>query len=178
MHSPQNFAIVQATPGDIDTILYFIRELAKFEKLEHEVLATPELLSSALFSNPPAAEVVFLEISSENLPATHSVPRKVGFALFFTSFSTFLGRPGLYLEDLFVLPEFRGRGYGAEMLRFLARETVQRGFGRLEWSVLDWNESAIKLYRRMGAQPMTEWTVQRLAGEALKRVATGDGVCS
>lgn len=162
-----SYDIVKATDADVDTILFFIQELAKFEKLEHEVRATPELLRRSLFSKNPAAEVVFLETQSE----TTDSRVKAGFALFFTSYSTFLAQPGLYLEDLFVLPEFRGRGFGTELLRFLAQETVQRGYGRLEWSVLDWNESAIKLYRRIGAQPMSEWTVQRLTGDALKNAA-------
>ncbi len=167
MTKTANIRIVKATPDDLDIILHFIHELAKFERLEHEVSATSELLSTWLFSQTPAAEVVFLE----TFQGPSDVGVKAGFALFFTSFSTFLGRPGLYLEDLFVLPEHRGRGFGSELLRFLAQETVQRGYGRLEWSVLDWNESALKLYRRIGAQPMDQWTVQRLTGEALKNAA-------
>ena len=154
--------ITRANEHDVDHILRFIRELAKFEKLENEMVATPELLKKYLFSGKPAAEVIFAEFDGE----------KVGFALFFTSFSTFLGVPGIYLEDLFVTSEHRGRGFGRGLLSALAQITVERGYGRLEWSVLDWNQSAIDLYLSLGAKPMNEWTVHRLTGEPLSKLAT------
>ena len=154
--------IVRASERDINTILQFITELAKYEKLEHEVVATPEFLRTHLFGDNPKAEVVFLEHGGV----------KAGFALFFTSFSTFLGRPGIYLEDLFVLPEFRGRGFGKRLLAFLAQTVVERDYGRLEWSVLDWNQPAIDLYLSLGSVPNAEWTTHRLTGEPLKKLAT------
>lgn len=154
-------SIRPATAADIDTILHFIKELAKYEKLEHEVVVDQALLRENLFGSNPAAEVIFLEEDAE----------KVGFALFFTSFSTFLGRPGLYLEDLFVLPSHRGRGYGKRLLSQLASEVVKRGYGRLEWSVLNWNQPAIELYKSLGAKPMTEWTVHRMTGQELLQLA-------
>lgn len=153
--------IVRATEHDINTIFHFICELAKFEKLEHEVQATPELLRQHLFSGSSPAEVVFIEAEEV----------KVGFALYFTSFSTFLGKPGLYLEDLFVLPEHRGRGYGKKLLAHLARTVVDRNYGRLEWSVLNWNQAAIDLYLSLGAKPMNEWTVHRLTGAPLTKLS-------
>ena len=162
MSDPVNFRITRATENDIDVILRFILCLAKFEKLEHEMRATPELLKKYLFSSGPTAEVLFAEANGE----------KVGFALFFTSFSTFLGLPGIYLEDLFVLPEHRGRGYGRKLLAALARLIVEKGYGRLEWSVLNWNKSAIDLYLSLGASPMSEWTVHRLTGEPLSKLAS------
>ena len=153
--------IVFARASDVPDILRFIRELAKFEKLEHEVLATEEKLRASLFGARPCAEVVFFEEGS----------RRVGFALFFHNYSTFLGLPGLYLEDLFVIPEMRGKGYGKRLLAFLAKLAVARGCGRFEWSVLDWNESAIRLYASIGAQPQSDWTGQRLTGDALLALA-------
>lgn len=162
MPNPLKVNITRANENDVDLILRFILELAKFEKLEHEMVATPELLKKYLFSETPSAEVIFAESEGE----------KVGFALFFTSFSTFLGVPGIYLEDLFVLPEHRGRGFGRGLLSALAQITVERGYGRLEWSVLDWNQSAIDLYLSLGAKPMGDWTVHRLTGEPLSNLAT------
>jgi GNAT superfamily N-acetyltransferase len=153
--------IIPASPEDAPEILAFIRALAIYEKLEHEVVATEQTLRDSLFGPRPAAEVIFLE--EDGL--------KVGFALFFSSYSTFLARAGIYLEDLFVLPEKRGRGHGKTLLAHLARLAVERGCGRLEWSVLDWNEPALRVYRRIGAKPMDEWTVQRLTGEALLALA-------
>jgi GNAT superfamily N-acetyltransferase len=153
--------ITPAIESDIDTILRFIRELAVFEKLEDEMVATPDLLKRFLFGEKPAAEVIFLEVDTT----------KVGFALFFTSFSTFLGKPGIFLEDLFVLPEHRGQGYGKKLLQALASEVVARGYGRLEWSVLNWNQNAIELYLSLGAKPMDEWTVHRLSGPKLLELA-------
>lgn len=153
--------IVFAVAADVPDILGFIRGLAKFEKLEHEVQATEDLLRESLFGARPRAEVVFFEEDS----------RRVGFALFFHNYSTFLGRPGLYLEDLFVIPEARGKGYGKRLLAFLAKLAVERGCGRFEWSVLDWNSGAIRLYASLGAQPLSDWTVQRLTGDALRALA-------
>jgi GNAT superfamily N-acetyltransferase len=150
-----------ATSDDVPVIAELIRGLARFEKLEQEVVMTEELLAAGLFGDRPYAEVVLAEDDG----------RPVGFALFFHNFSTFLGRPGIYLEDLFVLPEQRGQGIGRMLLAHLARLAVERGCGRLEWAVLDWNRDAIKFYERLGAQPNSDWTVYRLAGEALTGLA-------
>lgn len=150
-----------ATPDDVGTVLALIRELAVYEKLEHEVVATPALLHEALFGADANAEALLAEHGDE----------AVGFALFFHNFSTFLGRRGLYLEDLFVKPEHRGNGIGRALLAQLAAIAQQRGCGRMEWAVLDWNESAIRFYRSLGAQPMNEWTVFRLTGEGLAWLA-------
>jgi GNAT superfamily N-acetyltransferase len=162
--SAHGLAIRPADEADVPIILRFIRELAEYERLRHEAVATEEDLRRHLFGERPAAEVIIAEMEGE----------PVGFALFFTSFSTFLGRPGLYLEDLFVSPERRGRGIGRRLLGHLARLTCDRGYGRLEWWVLDWNESAIGFYRGLGGRPMDEWTTFRLTGEALERLA-GEG---
>jgi GNAT superfamily N-acetyltransferase len=145
----------------VPLIAELIRGLARFEKLEQEVEMTDELLADGLFGDRPYAEVVLAEDDG----------RPVGFALFFHNFSTFLGRPGIYLEDLFVLPERRGQGIGRMLLAHLARLAVERGCGRLEWAVLDWNKEAIKFYERLGARPNSDWTVYRLAGEALSGLA-------
>ena len=150
-----------ATPHDVPLILSFIRELAEYEKLSDMVVATEAQIESALFGDRPFAEVVIASLDGE--------PQ--GFALFFPNYSTFLGRPGLYLEDLFVRPAARGAGLGRELLKHLARVTVERGWGRLEWSVLDWNEPSIGFYKKMGATPMDEWTVFRVTGEALRELA-------
>jgi GNAT superfamily N-acetyltransferase len=150
-----------AVPEDVPLILSFIRKLAEYERLAHAVVASEEGLTEALFGPRPAAEVILTEWEGE--PA--------GFALFFTTFSTFVGRPGLYLEDLFVEPWLRGKGIGKALLLRLAQLAVERGYGRVEWSVLDWNEPAIGFYRSLGAVPMDEWTVYRLSGEALERLA-------
>ena len=151
-----------ATPLDVPDILNFIKQLAVFEKLEHEVSATEETLRTTLFGSNPRAEVVFMEEAGV----------KVGFALFFHNYSTFLGKPGLYLEDLFVLPSHRKRGYGKRLLSHLAKVAVERGCGRFEWSVLDWNKTAIDLYLSMGSKPMDEWTVHRVTGQALQSLAS------
>jgi GNAT superfamily N-acetyltransferase len=135
-----------------------IRELSRFEKLESEVVLTDELLMAGLFGERPYAEAVIAEEDRQ----------PIGFALFFHNFSTFLARPGMYLEDLFVLPDHRGRGVGRALLAHLAHVAVGRGCGRLEWAVLNWNREAIGFYERLGAQPNSEWTVYRLAGEALR----------
>ncbi len=150
-----------ATRDDVPVIAELIRGLARFEKLEHEVVMTEELLAASLFGKRPYAEVLLAEDDG----------RAVGFALFFHNFSTFLGRPGIYLEDLFVLPEQRGLGVGRMLLVRLARLAVERGCGRLEWAVLDWNRDAIGFYERLGARPNSDWTVYRLTGEALTGLA-------
>jgi GNAT superfamily N-acetyltransferase len=149
-----------ATPGDIPLILQFIRELAEYERLAHEVSATEEQLRATLFGARPVAEVLIA--SHDDAPA--------GFAVFFANYSTFLGRPGLYLEDLFVRPEARGNGIGRALLEYLARLTVDRGWGRLEWRVLDWNEPSIAFYKKLGAEPLDDWTVFRVTGSALLRL--------
>jgi GNAT superfamily N-acetyltransferase len=148
-----------ARSGDVPLILRFIEGLADFERLESR--ATAEALHETLFGEHPFAEVV--------LAFYESIP--IGFALFFHTYSTFLAKPGIYLEDLFVVPEWRGRGFGRALLGFLARLAVERGCGRMEWAVLDWNEDAVRFYRRLGAIPMHEWTTFRLTGEPLVRVA-------
>ncbi len=150
-----------ATRDDVPVIAELIRGLARFEKLEHEVVMTEELLAAGLFGERPHAEVLLAEEGGEAM----------GFALFFHNFSTFLGRPGIYLEDLFVLPEHRGRGIGRLLLVHLARLAVERGSGRLEWAVLDWNRDAIGFYERLGARPNSDWTVYRLTGQALTGLA-------
>lgn len=151
-----------AEERDIPAILGFIRDLAVYEHLEDQVVATEELLREWLFEKKKA-EVLLVEEAGT----------PVGMALFFHNFSTFLGRAGIYLEDLFVLPEYRGRGYGKGLLEHLAAITVERGCGRLEWSCLDWNQPSIDFYRSMGAVPMDGWTVYRLTGDTLEAVAAG-----
>jgi GNAT superfamily N-acetyltransferase len=155
--------IRSATEDDVPLILSLIRELAEYEHLSHEVVVTEDLLCESLFGEQRVAEVLIA--GCEGAPA--------GFALFFHNFSTFLGRLGIYLEDLYVKPEFRRKAIRRALLTHLARLAKERGCGRLEWSVLDWNESAIKLYRDAGAVPMNEWTVYRVSGEALSRLAAG-----
>ena len=153
-------AIRPAVSADVPQILRFIRELAVYEKLEHEVVATEEGLAATLFGERRYAEVLIAEVDGE----------PVGFALFFHNYSTFLGRPGIYLEDLYVRPDARGHGVGRALLERLAEETIARGCGRLEWAVLDWNRPAIGFYEALGATPMSEWTVFRLTGDALRRL--------
>jgi GNAT superfamily N-acetyltransferase len=150
-----------ADRDDVPLILTFIRELADYEKLAHEVVATEEGLVESLFGRDRRAEALIAEV--EGMPA--------GFALFFHNYSTFLGRPGIFLEDLFVRPGARGCGVGRALLARLAAIAVSRGCGRLEWAVLDWNESAIGFYRKLGATAMNDWTVYRLAGEPLTDLA-------
>jgi GNAT superfamily N-acetyltransferase len=152
-----------ADPTDIDTIHAFIRALADYERLAHEVKTDRETLARYLFGPRPMAEVLIAEMDGAS----------IGFALFFHNFSTFEGRPGLYLEDLFVLPEARGAGAGKALLRHLAQLAIERDCARLEWSVLDWNAPAIAVYRAIGARPLDEWTVQRLDGAALTALADG-----
>ena len=154
--------IERATARDVPAILRFIRALAEYERLAAEAVATEAGLRESLFGPHPAAEVAIAYDGEE----------PVGFALWFHNYSTFLGRAGLYLEDLFVLPQWRGRGIGGSLLAYLARVAVARGCGRMEWSVLNWNEPAIRFYRRMGARAMDEWTVFRLTGESLTELAT------
>ena len=151
-----------ARPGDVPLVLALIRELADYERLSDAVVADETLLADALFGDAPAAEVVIAEV--DGAPA--------GFALFFQTFSTFLGRRGLYLEDLFVRPAYRGRGLGRRLMAHLAALAVARGCGRFEWTVLDWNAPAIGFYRALGAVGQDEWTVQRLDGVALRALAS------
>ena len=156
-----DFQIKKASRHDIPVILWFIRQLAEYERLSQETVVTEELLSESLFGERPAAEVIL----------GHYGNKPVAFAVFFHNFSTFLGKSGLYLEDLFVIPEMRGKGFGRTMLGYLARLACERNCGRFEWAVLDWNESAIKFYKSLGAVPLNEWTVFRVTGEALERMA-------
>jgi GNAT superfamily N-acetyltransferase len=155
------FEIREATSEDVGLILWFIEQLGEFEKLSHEVVATEETLERSLFGDRRVAEVIIGEYEGE----------AVCFALFFHNYSTFLARPGLYLEDLFVIPAMRSKGFGRVMLAYLARLALDRGCGRFEWSVLDWNERALKFYHSLGAAPMNDWTVQRIDGKALSRLA-------
>ena len=150
-----------ATAADMPLILRFVRELAEFEREPDAVEATEEMLEKALFGERPAAEAVIAE--TDDTPA--------GFALFFQNFSTWTGKPGIYLEDLYVTPAARGSGVGTALLRHLAGLALDRGCGRFEWAVLDWNEPAIKFYRAMGAVSMDEWRVNRVSGDALAKLA-------
>lgn len=154
-----------AQAADTPVILGFIRALAKYEKLEHECVATEEALRATLFGEKPYAEVLLIE--EEGKPH--------GFALFFHNYSTFLAKPGIYLEDLFVTPAARGKGYGKALLAKLAEIAMARGCGRLEWSVLDWNQPSIDFYLALGARPMDEWTVYRVDGDALGALAAQAG---
>ncbi|HEX4647316.1 MAG TPA: GNAT family N-acetyltransferase [Steroidobacteraceae bacterium] len=158
---PEEITIRPATRGELPQVLAFIRELAEYERLGHEVVASEADLAAALFGARPVAEVVFACLDGA----------PVGFALFFHSFSTFLGKPGIYLEDLYVRPEARGRGVGRRLLAWLARTALERGCARLDWAVLNWNSPSIGFYRSLGAVAIDEWTTHRLAGEALARLA-------
>jgi GNAT superfamily N-acetyltransferase len=153
--------IVPAVASDVPDIHRLVTALAEYEKLTDQVVSTEDDLRRSLFGARPYAEVILAKVDGET----------VGFALFFHNYSTFLGRPGIYLEDLFVVPERRGEGIGRELLAALARIAVERGCGRLEWSVLDWNEPAIGFYKRMGASVLDEWRLCRLTGDALARAA-------
>jgi len=157
----ENFAIRPATAADVPIILELIRALATYERAPNDVTATEDGLNKVLFGEKPAAEVL---LAFENETA-------VGFAVFFHNFSTWLGRPGLYLEDLFVRPEDRGKGYGRALLIHLAKIARDRGCGRMEWAVLDWNEPAIQFYRKLGAKSMDEWTVFRLKRDGIAKLA-------
>lgn len=163
-----DFSIRPAQPGDVPAIAGLIRELADFEQLSHLVQATPEKLLPQLFGPRPAAECVVVDAA----PGSSGAPL-VAFALFFTNFSTFLAQPGLYLEDLYVQPAQRGQGLGKALLQHLGALAVQRGCGRFEWSVLDWNEAAIGFYQRMGATVMPEWRICRVTGAQLQAFARG-----
>jgi len=160
---PGSVTVRPAEPSELSLVLEFIRELAAYERLEHEVQATTADLAVALFGPRPCAEVVFACLESQ----------PVGFALFFQNFSTFLGKPGIYLEDLFVRPAARGQGVGRQLLGWLARTTLERGCARLEWAVLDWNLPSIGFYRSLGAVAQDEWTIMRVSGTALERLARG-----
>ena len=150
-----------ADPNDVPLVLQLIRELAEYERMSGDVVATEAMLADALFGARPSAEVLIAMLDAE----------PVGFALFFHNFSTFAGRRGVYLEDLYVRPEARGRGLGRALLQELARIAIDRDCARLEWSVLDWNEPAIGFYRSLGAIAMDEWTVNRITGDALEQLA-------
>ena len=154
----------RATPADVSEIVAMVRELAEYEKAPHEAIATEAQFTEALFGEQPAVFAYVIDDDPER-------GTLIGFALYFLNFSTWLGRHGIYLEDLYVRPQFRGHGYGKQLLATLAKECVDRGFGRLEWWVLDWNEPALEVYRAIGAVPMDEWTVQRVSGAALDRLA-------
>ncbi|HEX5650310.1 MAG TPA: GNAT family N-acetyltransferase [Steroidobacteraceae bacterium] len=156
-----HLTIDPATPTDVPLLVELIRELADYERLLHEVRVRSEDLQRHLFGPRPYAEAVVARAASQ----------PVGFALWFYNYSTFEGRPGLYLEDLFVRPAHRGRGHGEALLRHLARVAVERECARFEWAVLDWNEPAIRFYRKLGAVAMDDWTVQRVSGDALRRLA-------
>ena len=149
-------------PDDVPTIFNLIKGLAEYERLSDAVVGTEELLREHLFGERPYAEVLLAEAEG----------RPVGFALYFYNYSTFLTRPGIYLEDLFVRPDERGRGYGKALLSALGRLALERGCGRLEWSVLNWNEPSIQFYKSLGAVSMDEWTINRVTGEALKKLAS------
>ena len=155
------FRVERATERDVPLILRLIKELAEYEKMSADVTATEEKLRQSLFGPHPGAEVVIAYAGDE----------AAGFALFFHNYSTFLGQPGIYLEDLYVFPKWRGHGLGKRLLAHLAALAVERGCGRFEWSVLDWNEPAIGFYKKLGAKPMDEWTVFRVTGDALRQLA-------
>jgi GNAT superfamily N-acetyltransferase len=161
-----DITIRPATVEDVPLVLHFIKALAEYEKMSDQVTASEAGLRAALFGPEPAAEVVIASAGAE--PA--------GFALFFHNFSTFLGCRGLYLEDLFVKPEWRGHGIGRQLLVHLARLAIERDCGRFEWAVLDWNEPAIQFYRGLGAHPLTDWTIFRVTGEALQQLAGAGNV--
>jgi GNAT superfamily N-acetyltransferase len=156
--------ILPATAADVPLLLRLITELADYEKLRHEVVATEAALNTALFAARPSAEAIIARIDGE--PA--------GFALFFHNFSTFLGKRGLYLEDLFVLPKHRGRAIGKALLRHLAALAVERDCGRFEWAVLDWNRSARNFYESLGAEAKSDWIIHRISGDALRHLADGN----
>ncbi|HPF54080.1 MAG TPA: GNAT family N-acetyltransferase [Clostridia bacterium] len=160
-----NLSFRFANENDVGKIMYFIRALAKYEKMENEVVSNEDLLTEWIFRRKSAEVIFAMEDGKE-----------VGFALFFHNFSTFLGRAGVYLEDLFVMPEYRGKGYGKALLQQLAKIAVERGCGRLDWWCLDWNKPSIDFYVALGAEPMSDWTVYRMAGDTLKRMAeSGSG---
>ena len=167
MNTPAAYTLRAAELRDVATIVALIRELAEFEKLTHLLQVTPEKLRRHLFGERPVVEALVAELPEGAVP--EGEPRVVAYALFFTNYSTFLAQPGLYLEDLYVRPAQRGTGIGEALLTRLARLAVERECGRFEWSVLDWNTSAIRFYERMGATVLPDWRVCRIAGEALQR---------
>ena len=158
-----SLSIRPARPGEASLVFQFVRELAEYEKLEHEVQATEAMIDAALFGEQPR---VFCDIAEWD-------GEPVGFAVWFLNFSTFSGRPGIYLEDIFVRPAFRGRGVGKALMVHLARKCVENGWARLQWSVLDWNTPSIEFYKSLGADLMDEWTVCRVGGPALTALAQG-----
>ena len=164
MNARPNFKIRESTIDDVPIILRLIRDLAEYERAPNDVVATEEGLREVLFGKRPSAEVV---LALEN-------DKPVGFAVFFHNFSTWLGQPGLYLEDLFVRPDARGKGYGRALLVHLAKIAAERGCGRMEWAVLDWNEPAIKFYRTLGAAPNEEWTIFRLTRDKIEKLANSN----
>jgi len=163
--SETGFSLRPARPADVPALLRLIRALADYERLLHEVRTSESDLETALFGSKPRASALIAENAGE----------AIGFALWFYTFSTFTGRAGLYLEDIYVLPEHRGQGVGRAIFRYLASQALAEGCPRLEWAVLDWNTPALGFYARLGAQPMEEWTVQRLSGPALAALAAEDG---
>lgn len=162
-----SFVIRPAYPEDAAVIYHLIYQLAEYEHLTHQVQATPEKIREQLFCDHPVAHSVIAEVKDEKT----GVMIPVAFALFFNNFSTFLSQPGLYLEDLYVLPEWRGKGIGKSLLKYLAALAVETGCGRFEWSVLDWNQPAIDVYKACGAEVMQEWRICRVTGEALQELA-------
>ncbi len=171
MNSSAPFTLRPAELRDVAPIVQLIRELAEFEKLSHLLQVTPEKLRPHLFGEKPVVEALVAEVPAEAVaPGEGTV---VGFALFFTNFSTFLAQPGLYLEDLYVKPSQRGSGIGEALLTRLGKLAVDRGYGRFEWSVLDWNETAIRFYEKMGATVLPDWRVCRVTGDALQAIAQG-----
>jgi GNAT superfamily N-acetyltransferase len=158
---PSGIALRDAVPGDEGLVAHFVRQLAVYEKLEDQATGTPEMFARALFGTPPRVFAMLVEDAG----------RPIGLALYYFNFSTFMAQPGLYLEDIFVEPEYRGRGIGKAIFRKLASRALDEGCARMEWSVLDWNAPSIAFYRSLGAVGMDEWTVQRLQGETLARVA-------
>lgn len=161
MEQLSNFEIKTAKEQDIGIIFMFIKELAEYERLSHTVVATEDSLRQWLFGEHPMAEVIL----------GYNNGQPVGFALFFHNFSTFEGKPGIYLEDLYVKPEYRGKGLGQELLRYLAKLTKERDCGRFEWTVLNWNEPAIQFYKKLGADLLKDWRICRVTGESLERLA-------
>ena len=157
----EGFTIRHAEEKDVSLILQFINELAVYEKLEHQAVATEDLIRQHLFGEQPSAEVIIGELKG----------KPIGFALFYNNFSTFLGKPGIHLEDLYVDPDERGKGFGKNLLAYLAKLAVDRNCGRLEWSVLDWNEPSMKFYQSLGAELMKEWVVNRVSGDNLEKLA-------
>jgi GNAT superfamily N-acetyltransferase len=157
-----SITIRPAQPEDVDTIFHLIKALAEYEKLSHEVTGSAEMLKTHLFGERPCIEALLAEHNGKS----------IGFALFFTNYSTFLTQPGIYLEDLFVMPEYRGKGIGKSLLSYLARLALERNCGRLEWSVLDWNETAIGFYQRMGATVLPDWRICRVTGEAISQLGS------